>query len=61
MNEPIVERKESQSSFEFGTTKNKHKVYYWTAEDLNSKLLALQKFVVGDEALTAFIRRQQEK
>ena len=59
--EIIVERKESQSSFEFGTTKNKHKVYYWTAEELKSELLALQKVVVGDEALTAFIRGQQEK
>jgi len=34
----MVERKESQSSYEFGKPGDRHKIYYWSVEDLMERL-----------------------
>ena len=35
-------KNESQNSFEFGSTKCRHKVYYWTPEELEAKLKVIE-------------------
>ena len=39
-----IEKKESQSSFEFGKAGQRFKLYFWTIEELQEKVKQILKF-----------------
>jgi hypothetical protein len=50
MTEPTLVQTENQSSFEFGPAKRRFKIYFWTAQELGTKIVELAKTVQEQEA-----------
>ena len=59
--ETHIVKRQNQSSFEFGTTKNKHKVYYDDAEDLKKKLEELKTLFDGEDFINSFVEEVSTK
>lgn len=49
-------KRESQSSFEFGSTKCKHKVYYWEVDELKAKMEALKTTFEENKWMNAMVQ-----
>ena len=55
MNEPRIEKKESQSSFEFGKAASRFKLYFWTVKDLQERLKEIGELKTTEEWLKTFV------
>jgi hypothetical protein len=55
-----IEKKETQSSFEFGAIGKRMKLYFWDADDLLKKIKNIEK-VVKDEKVNDFINEMNIK
>lgn len=53
-------QQESQSSYEFGKSTSRHKVYYWTVEELKQKIDGI-KDVMKDANIKEFLEETNTK